>query len=126
MVLGLSVDSQFSHKAWLDVPRSQGGLGGLKYPLVSDLTKKISQEYGVLLEGGIALRGLFLIDKAGVVRHITINDLPIGRSVDEVIRTLDALQHVEQHGEVCPANWNKGKDAINPKKAGEYFEKVNK
>ncbi len=126
MVLGLSVDSQFSHKAWLEVPRKQGGLGGLKYPLVSDLTKKISADYGVLLDDGIALRGLFLIDKAGVVRHITINDLPIGRSVDEVLRTLDALQHVEQHGEVCPANWSKGKDAINPKKAGEFFEKANK
>jgi alkyl hydroperoxide reductase subunit AhpC len=126
VVLGLSVDSQFSHLAWLNTPRAKGGLGGLKYPLVSDLTKKISADYGLLLDGGIALRGLFLIDKAGVVRHITINDLPIGRSVDEVIRTLDALQHVEQHGEVCPANWAKGKDAINPKKAGEYFEKVNK
>lgn len=126
MVLGLSVDSHFSHLNWLGVPRKQGGLGGLKYPLVSDLTKKISTEYGVLLDDGIALRGLFLIDKEGVVRHITINDLPIGRSVDEVLRTLDALQHVEQHGEVCPANWAKGKDAINPKKANEYFEKANK
>lgn len=126
MVLGLSVDSQFSHLAWLNTPRTKGGLGGLKYPLVSDLSKKVSQEYGVLLDSGIALRGLFLIDKEGVVRHITINDLPIGRSVDEVLRTLDALQHVEQHGEVCPANWSKGKDAINPKKAVEYFEKANK
>jgi alkyl hydroperoxide reductase subunit AhpC len=126
VVLGLSVDSQFSHKAWLDTPRSKGGLGGLKYPLVSDLSKKISQDYGVLLEAGIALRGLFLIDTSGIIRHITINDLPIGRNVDDVIRTLDALQHVEQHGEVCPAGWQKGKQAIDPKNASSYFEKANK
>ena len=124
-VLGASVDSEFSHAAWIRMPRSEGGLGGLKYPLLADLTKKISEDYGVLLAGGIALRGLFLIDKAGIVRHITINDLPLGRNVDEVLRVLDALQHFETHGEVCPANWKKGDVAFNPKRASEYFEKVN-
>lgn len=125
VVLGASIDSQFSHLAWIKQPRAQGGLGGLKYPLIADLTKKISQDYGVLLDGGIALRGLFLIDKGGVVRHVTVNDLPLGRNVDEVLRVLDALQHFEQHGEVCPANWKKGDLALNPKKAGDYFQKVN-
>jgi alkyl hydroperoxide reductase subunit AhpC len=123
-VLGVSVDSQFSHLAWINTPRAQGGLGGLKYPLVSDLTKKISEDYGVLLPGGIALRGLFILDRAGIVRHVTINDLPIGRNVTEVLRTLDALQHTESHGEVCPAGWHKGSAAIDPKKAGEYFQKT--
>jgi alkyl hydroperoxide reductase subunit AhpC len=89
---------------------------------VEDLTKKISSDYGVLLEAGIALRGLFLIDKSGVVRHATINDLPLGRSVDEALRVIDALQHFETHGEVCPADWKPGQMALNPKKASEYFE----
>ena len=124
-VIGASIDSQYSHLAWVRQPRAQGGLGGLKYPLVADLTKKISADYGVLLEGGVALRGLFLIDKQGVLRHITVNDLPLGRNVDEVLRVLDALQHYEQYGEVCPANWKKGDPTINTKKANEYFEKVN-
>ena len=113
-------------RAWVNTPRTKGGLGELKYPLLEDLTKKISADYGVLLEAGIALRGLFLIDKDGVVRHATINDLPLGRSVDEALRVIDALQHFETHGEVCPADWKPGKDALNPKKAGEYFEKANK
>jgi alkyl hydroperoxide reductase subunit AhpC len=125
-VLGCSIDSRFSHLAWVNTPRTKGGLGELKYPLLEDLTKKISGDYGVLLEAGIALRGLFLIDKDGVVRHSTINDLPLGRSVDEALRVIDALQHFEKHGEVCPADWKPGKDALNPKKAGEYFEKANK
>jgi alkyl hydroperoxide reductase subunit AhpC len=125
VVLGASIDSQYSHAAWIRTPRSQGGLGELHYPLLADLTKKISEDYGVLLPGGIALRGLFLIDKTGILRHITINDLPLGRNVDEVLRVIDALQHFETHGEVCPANWRKGDIALNPKKANEYFEKVN-
>lgn len=125
-VLGCSIDSRFSHLAWINTPRAKGGLGELKYPLLEDLTKKISSDYGVLLPDGIALRGLFLIDKKGVVRHATINDLPLGRSVDEALRVVDALQHFEKHGEVCPADWKPGKDALNPKKANEYFEKVNK
>ncbi len=125
-VIGASVDSQYSHLAWIQSPRSKGGLGGLKYPLVSDITKQISREYGVLLDGGIALRGLFLIDKAGVVRHVTVNDLPIGRSVDEALRVLDALQFYETHGEVCPADWKPGAATIKPgvKESREYFQKA--
>lgn len=127
-VLGVSVDSQFSHLAWIKMPRAEGGLGGLKYPLIADLTKSISQDYGVLLEGGIALRGLFLIDKAGVVRHMVVNDLPLGRSVDESLRMLDALQFFERHGEVCPANWKPGAATIKPgvKESKEYFQKAAK
>jgi alkyl hydroperoxide reductase subunit AhpC len=127
-VVGVSVDSQFSHLAWIKMPRTEGGLGGLKYPLVADLTKKISCDYGVLLDGGIALRGLFLIDKGGIVRHVTINDLPIGRSVDEAIRVLDALQYFEKNGEVCPADWKPGKATIKPgvKESKEYFQKAGK
>jgi alkyl hydroperoxide reductase subunit AhpC len=127
-LLGVSVDSQFSHLAWIKSPRVDGGLGGLKYPLVADLTKKISADYDVLLDGGIALRGLFVIDKAGVIRHITINDLPLGRSVDEVLRVLDALQHFEKHGEVCPADWKPGGLTIKPgvRESKEYFQKAGK
>jgi len=125
-VLGVSVDSKFSHLAWINTPRSKGGLGKLDYPLVEDLTKKISSDYGVLLPDGIALRGLFVIDAKGIVRHITINDLPLGRSVDECLRVIDALQHFEKHGEVCPADWKPGKDAMNTAKASEYFEKAAK
>ena len=108
--------------------RAKGGLGELKYPLVADLTKKISADYGILLDGGIALRRLFLIDKGGIVRHITINDLPLGRSVDEAIRVLDAPQHFEKHGEVCPADWKPGSLTIKPgvKESKAYFEKAGK
>jgi alkyl hydroperoxide reductase subunit AhpC len=125
-VLGISVDSKFSHLAWIQTPRTQGGLGGLTYPLLSDMTKQISKDYGVLLDGGIALRGLFVIDKGGVIRTITVHDLPIGRSVDEVLRVLDALQHFEKYGEVCPAGWTKGAATIKPgvKESKAYFEKV--
>ncbi|HVL14629.1 MAG TPA: peroxiredoxin [Gemmata sp.] len=127
-VVGCSIDSQFSHLAWIQTPREKGGLGGLTYPLVADLTKKISADYGVLLEGGIALRGTFIIDQKGVVRAITIHDLPLGRSVDEALRVLDALQHFEKHGEVCPADWKKGALTIKPgvKESKEYFEKAAK
>lgn len=125
-LVAVSVDSHFSHLAWNNQPRKSGGLGQLKIPLLSDLTKKISTDYGVLLEEpGIALRGLFLIDPKGIVRHITINDLPVGRCVDEVLRLVNAFQYVEKHGEVCPANWEPNKPAINTKKASEYFEKNN-
>ncbi len=125
-VIGVSVDSHYSHLAWIQTPRSQGGLGGLKYPLVSDITKKISTDYGVLLEGGVALRGLFLIDKHGIVRAMTVHDLPLGRSVDEALRVLDALQHFEKHGEVCPADWKPGGATIKPgvKESKEYFQKA--
>ena len=117
-VIGVSVDSHFTHLAWKGTPRNQGGIGPIKYPLVADLTKQIARDYGVLLDGGIALRGLFLIDKAGVVRHALINDLPLGRSVDEALRVLDALQFHEQHGDVCPANWHAGEEAMKPTAAG--------
>ncbi|RWS11905.1 thioredoxin-dependent peroxide reductase-like protein [Dinothrombium tinctorium] len=124
-LVAVSVDSHFSHLAWVNTPRKQGGLGKMNIPILSDLTKKISQDYGVLLDGGIALRGLFLIDPKGVLRHSTINDLPVGRSVDEALRVVKAFQFVEKHGEVCPANWKPGDATINPSKANEYFEKAN-
>lgn len=126
-VLGVSVDSKFSHLAWIRTPRAEGGLGGLKYPLVADLKKTISADYGVLLDGGIALRGTFLIDKAGVLRHSLINDLPLGRNIDEAVRMIDALTFFEQHGEVCPANWKPGALTIKPgvSESKEYFKKAN-
>jgi alkyl hydroperoxide reductase subunit AhpC len=129
IILGISVDSQYTHLAWINTPRKQGGLGGLDYPLVSDLTKKIAADYGVLTaDGAVALRGLFLIDRDGIVRHELVNDLPIGRSVDEALRVLDALQHFEVHGEVCPANWHAGDKTMKPDPKGslKYFESVNK
>jgi alkyl hydroperoxide reductase subunit AhpC len=123
-VIGCSTDSQYSHLAWIQTPRAKGGLGGLTYPLVADLTKKISADYGVLLDGGVALRGTFLIDRQGIVRAVTKHDLPLGRSVDEALRVLDALQHYEKFGEVCPANWTKGGATIKPgvKESKAYFE----
>ncbi len=124
-VIGVSVDSHFSHIAWRNTPRKQGGIGEVTYPLVSDLDKSISRKYGVLVEKpGIALRGLFIIDKEGKLRHITINDLPLGRNVDEVLRVLDAIQFNEKHGEVCPVNWQKGEEGMRPDKAGleEYAQ----
>ncbi|HVK15590.1 MAG TPA: peroxiredoxin [Fimbriiglobus sp.] len=122
-VLGCSIDSQFSHLAWIQTPRAAGGLGGLKYPLVADLTKKIAADYGVLLDGGIALRGTFLLDKQGVIRAATVHDLPLGRSVDEALRVLDALQFFEKNGEVCPADWKPGAATIKPgvKESKAYF-----
>ena len=113
-VLGASIDSQFSHLAWRNVPRTEGGIGKIDYPLVADLNKEIARSYGVLLPGGIALRGLFLIDRGGTLRHMVVNDLPLGRSVDEALRMAEALQYVEQHGEVCPANWKGGARTIKP------------
>jgi len=113
-VLGVSVDSKFSHLAWIRTSRADGGLGGLKFPLVSDITKKISADYGVLLDGGVALRGTFLIDKNGILRHALVNDLPLGRNIDESIRMIDALHFFEQHGEVCPANWKPGAKSMKP------------
>ena len=124
-VLGCSVDSHFSHLAWNATPRNKGGLGGVKYPLISDLTKKIATDYDVLLDGSVALRGLFLIDKQGIVRHQLVNDLPLGRSVDEALRTIKALQFFEKNGEVCPANWKEGTLTIKPtpKESQAFFSK---
>jgi peroxiredoxin 2/4 len=127
-VVGVSVDSHFTHWAWKNTPVEKGGIGNIRYPLVADLTKSIARNYDVLLNDAIAFRGLFLIDKEGVVRHALINDLPLGRNVDEAIRILDALQHFEKHGEVCPANWHKGEDAMKPSAEGvaSYLAKHSK
>ncbi|KAJ7176112.1 peroxiredoxin [Mycena crocata] len=125
VVLGVSTDSQFSHLAWSTQPRKQGGLGpDLKLPLVADKSMKISRDYGVLLEDeGIALRGLFIIDPKGILRQITVNDLPVGRSVEETIRLVKAFQFTDKYGEVCPANWTEGAKTIkaDPKASLEYF-----
>jgi alkyl hydroperoxide reductase subunit AhpC len=113
-ILGVSVDSHFTHLAWTNVPRSEGGIGKTAYPLISDMNKQISRDYDVLLDGGVALRGLFLIDKEGTVRHQVVNDLPLGRSVTEALRMVKALQYFEKNGEVCPANWEEGSRTIKP------------
>ena len=124
-VLGVSIDSHFSHLAWRNTDRKNGGLGDIAYPLVADLNKKITYDYGVMHEAGIAFRGLFLIDKEGVVQHQLINNLPLGRNIQEAIRMVDALQYFEANGEVCPANWEKGKDSMKPDPTGsqDYFKK---
>ena len=125
-VIGVSVDSHFTHLAWKRTPVQEGGIGDIQYPLVADLSKKISLSYGVLLEDmGVALRGLFIIDKEGIIRHQLVNDLPLGRSVDEALRVLEALQFHEKHGEVCPANWRPGEEAMKPTPEGvaEYLKK---
>ncbi|XP_004625688.1 thioredoxin-dependent peroxide reductase, mitochondrial [Octodon degus] len=126
-VVAVSVDSHFTHLAWINTPRKSGGLGRMNIALLSDLTKQISRDYGVLLEGpGIALRGLFIIDPNGVIKHLSVNDLPVGRSVEETLRLVKAFQFVETHGEVCPANWTPDSPTIKPSPAAskEYFEKV--
>lgn len=126
-VVGCSVDSCYSHLAWLNTPKIKGGIQGIDYPLVSDLNQKISADYDVLLpQEGIAYRGLFLIDRDGMVRHQVINDLPLGRSVEETLRILDALIYFENHGEVCPANWRNGKTSMHPTQEGleKYFATV--
>lgn len=117
-VIGVSVDSVYSHFAWRATPVDEGGIGPVHYPLVADLDKKIAQAYDVLFNEAVALRGLFLIDKAGVVRHQLVNDLPLGRSIDEALRLVDALQFTEAHGEVCPANWRQGEAAMTPTAEG--------
>jgi peroxiredoxin (alkyl hydroperoxide reductase subunit C) len=124
-VIGVSVDSHFTHLAWKNTPRDKGGIGQVQYPLVSDLSKQVSKDYGVLCGEEVSLRGLFLIDKEGVVRHAVINDLPLGRNVDEALRMVDALQYTEKHGEVCPANWRDGEEAMKPTPEGvaEYLGK---
>jgi len=117
-VIGVSVDSHYSHFAWKMTPLNQGGIGNIQYPLVADIKKEISRAYGILFDESVALRGLFLIDKKGIIRHAVINDLPLGRNVDEAIRMVDALQYFEKNGEVCPANWQKGKQAMKPTAEG--------
>ncbi len=117
-VVGVSVDSHFSHWAWKNTDVKNGGIGNVQFPLVADITKQIARDYGVLFNDAIALRGLFIIDKEGIVRHALVNDLPLGRNVDEALRVLDALQFTEKHGEVCPANWKPGEDSMKPSAEG--------
>ncbi len=118
-VIGISVDSEFSHFAWRETKVENGGIGKLDFPLIADLTKSIARDYDVLIESdGVALRGTFLVDLAGNVRHQVVNDLPLGRNVDEAIRMVEALQFTEEHGEVCPAGWNKGDDGMVADAAG--------
>jgi len=127
-VVACSVDSKFSHLAWVKTPRHKGGLESINYPIISDLTKEISRNYDVLIEdgedAGVSLRGLFIIDRQGIVRHVTINDLPVGRNVEEVLRVVKAFQFVEEHGEVCPSSWTPGAPTIkpHPEHSQEYFE----
>jgi peroxiredoxin (alkyl hydroperoxide reductase subunit C) len=122
-VIGVSIDSHFTHLAWKNTSVNNGGIGNVNFPMVSDLNKGISTDYGVLLNDSVALRGLFLIDKEGVIRHAVVNDLPLGRNVDEALRMLDALQYFEENGEVCPANWKPGEEAMKPTAEGvaEYL-----
>ncbi len=112
-VIGISIDSEFSHLAWKNTPVNKGGIGKVGYPLVADIKHEICKAYDVESEDGVAYRGSFLIDRAGIVRHQVVNDLPLGRNIDEMLRMIDALQFTEEHGEVCPAGWNKGKAGMN-------------
>ena len=127
-VLGVSVDSKFSHLAWIQTPRNEGGIGDINYPLVADLKKEISTAYNVLDDSeGVALRGLFIIDPDGVIMHATINNLPVGRNVDETLRVLQAFQYVQSHpDEVCPANWTPGEKTMKPDPIGskEFFKEI--
>jgi alkyl hydroperoxide reductase subunit AhpC len=124
-VLGVSIDSQYSHLAWYNTPRNKGGIAGTTFPVLADVTKTLSRDYGVLDEAkGIALRGLFLINPEGNVMSETVNFFGVGRNVEETLRLVDAFQHNAKTGEVCPANWTKGKDTINTKESSKYFEKV--
>ncbi|KAF7253906.1 Peroxiredoxin-1 [Varanus komodoensis] len=125
-LIGASVDSHFCHLAWINTPKKQGGLGSMRIPLMSDTNRAIAKDYGVLKEDeGISYRGLFIIDDKGILRQITINDLPVGRSVDETLRLVQAFQFTDKHGEVCPAGWQPGADTIKPdvKQSKEFFSK---
>ncbi|MDR4499627.1 MAG: peroxiredoxin [Candidatus Scalindua sp.] len=117
-VVGISIDSQFSHFAWRETPVEKGGVGPIRFPMVSDITHSITQAYGIEHPIGVALRASFLIDKDGVVQHQVVNNLPLGRNVDEMLRVVDALQHHEKHGEVCPAGWKKGDESMKPTAQG--------
>ncbi|QWF71006.1 peroxiredoxin C [Methylomonas paludis] len=124
-VIGVSIDSHFTHNAWRNTPVNAGGIGPVRYTLAADIKHEIAKDYDVESAGGVAYRGSFLIDKAGVVRHQVVNDLPLGRNFDELLRTIDALQFHEEHGEVCPAGWKKGDAGMNANPAGvaEYLTK---
>jgi peroxiredoxin (alkyl hydroperoxide reductase subunit C) len=127
-LIGVSVDSKFTHLAWKNTAIEDGGIGNIQYPLVQDLNKEIAKSYGILFGGSVALRGLFLIDPTGKIRHSVINDLPLGRSVEEALRMVDAVQFSDTHGEVCPANWKQGEEAMKPTKEGvaSYLAKHSK
>ncbi len=124
-VIGVSIDSQFTHHAWRETPVEKGGIGHVSYPLVADIKHKIMKKYGVQHPDGVALRGTFLIDRDGVVQSQIVNNLPLGRNVDEMIRLVEALQFTEEHGEVCPAGWQKGEEGMKPDAEGvaEYLAK---
>ena len=124
-ILGCSIDSEFVHLRWIETARNDGGLGGLKYPLIADVKKNIAQAYDVLNADGVALRGSFIIDPKGIVRQATVNDLPVGRNVDEALRLIEAFQYTDAHGEVCPAGWQQGADTMkaDPKGSKDYFQK---
>lgn len=124
-VIGVSIDSQFSHFAWRETPVEKGGIGRINFPLVADLTKNIARDYDVLLNDAVALRGSFLIDDKGIVRHAVVNDLPLGRNVDEMLRMIDAQQFTDEYGEVCPAGWQKGDEGMKADAEGvaEYLAK---
>ena len=124
-VIGVSVDSQFSHFAWRETPVEKGGIGRVNFPLVADLSKQIARDYDVLLDEAVALRGSFLIDADGTVRHAVINDLPLGRNIDEMIRMVDTMLFTNEHGEVCPAGWVKGDEGMTPTTDGvaNYLDK---
>ena len=124
-VIGVSVDSHFSHLAWRNTEVSSGGIGQVGYPLVADLTKSIGSDYDVLLQGGITLRGSFLLDSDGTVRHQVVNDLPLGRNIDEMLRMVDTMLFTNQHGEVCPAGWQAGDEGMKgtPSGVADYLAK---
>ena len=123
-IVGVSCDSNYSHKAWAEIPRNKGGIAGINVPLIGDFTKTIARDYGVLFEAnGISLRGTFIIDPEGVVKSESVNFFPVGRNVEEALRTVDAFQEAAK-GAVCPMGWTKGKESINPKEAAKYFEKL--
>jgi len=117
-VIGVSIDSQFTHLAWRNTDVNKGGIGPVKFPLVADITHSIAQAFGIEHPAGVALRASFLIDKEGIVQHATVNNLPLGRNVDEMLRVVDALQFTEEHGEVCPAGWNKCEAGMVPTSEG--------
>lgn len=117
-VIGVSVDSHFTHHAWRNTPVDKGGIGQIGFPLVADITKSIARDYDVLLNDAVAFRGTFMIDKKGIVRHQIVNDLPLGRNVDEALRMIEALNFTEEHGEVCPAGWQKGQAGMKPSAEG--------
>ncbi|HEY8667075.1 MAG TPA: peroxiredoxin [Tepidisphaeraceae bacterium] len=124
-IVGVSIDSKFTHLAWTEKDRKEGGIKGIQYPLLADLNRKMAQDFGVLSADGVALRGLFIIDTDGIIQHATVNNLSVGRSVDETLRVLQAFQFVREHGEVCPADWKPGADSMkaHPTKSKQWFNK---